>query len=463
MKYLVRRKPKIARAETHLGRSIGKEIFFAAALILTACILCWSVPASGSPATELDQGKAYLREGSYPQAVEILQSAFRQDPADPEINFQLGRAAFESGDYETAAMAFERVLIMNPQAQRAKLELARSFYQLGDLESAGRYFREVLATEPPETVRLNIENFLTHIAARQKRQFFSGSLALGTGWDDNVRAAPAEDRIQTALGDVILSGKGAKPEGDRVDTVSLQLNHAFTLRPDTLSWQSTLISYNAFHADADDLDLNFFSLTTGPVLRRDDLLLQFYGLANYLLLDSDRYLGSFGAGASVRTVGTSLLQWSAALKAEKKTFFSIPEKDATNVSLLAGPVLQWGPNRLTLSGLAERENAEGDENSYDRLGVIIGADRQLPAGFALGLEFRFQDTSYDEASFLFTQSRDDDLIEVNVEISKQLWRSAHNRQTLLARLRDTYSESRSNQDLYDYDKNTIAATINYFF
>lgn len=463
MKQWARRKPKIARADIYPGPLQCVEVCFSAALILTACILCWSAPASGArQLPELGRGKAHFREGRYQQAVEVLQSAFRQDPANPDINFQLGRAAFEAGDYETAVMAFERVLIMNPQAQRARLELARSFYELGDLESANRYFREVLATEPPEPVRLNIENFLTHIAARQKRHFFSGSLALGTGWDDNVRAAPAEDRIETALGDVIL-GEDARAEGDRVDILSLQLNHAFTLRPDILSWQSSFTSYNSFHEDADDLDLNFLSLTTGPVLRRDDLLLQFHGLYNYLLLDSDRYLGSFGAGASVKTVGTSLLQWSAAVKAEEKTFFSIPEKDATNVSLVAGPVLQWGPNRLTLSGLAERENAEGDENSYDRLGVIGGAQRQLPAGFILGVELRFQDTSYDEASLLFTEARDDDLIEVTAEVGKQLWRSPDNRRTLLARLRNTYSDSRSNQDLYTYDKNTIAATLNLFF
>ena len=138
--------------------------------LLLVCLLLLSLlprplPAAGAEAgaDKVGQGKALLASGRYQDACALFFAFFRNDPANPEVNFYLGRAAFASGDYETAVMAYERVLIADPTAVTAKLELAKSFYRLGAEATAAGYFRELLAGDLTPEVRASVEGLLATI------------------------------------------------------------------------------------------------------------------------------------------------------------------------------------------------------------------------------------------------------------------------------------------------------------
>ncbi|HSR35562.1 MAG TPA: tetratricopeptide repeat protein, partial [Desulfurivibrionaceae bacterium] len=125
--------------------------FFVLALTLL------TLPAWAADETPFATGKQHFDQGRFEEAFKEFHNAFKQDPANLEINFYLGRAAFETGRFEEAVMAYDRILIADPEAARVKLELARTHLQLGSRELAKQYFKEVQATNPPEQVWKNIQ------------------------------------------------------------------------------------------------------------------------------------------------------------------------------------------------------------------------------------------------------------------------------------------------------------------
>ncbi|MEW6501751.1 MAG: tetratricopeptide repeat protein, partial [Thermodesulfobacteriota bacterium] len=108
-------------------------------LLLLAATLLPS-PAWSAEATLFATGKQFFDQGRFEEAYQEFHKAFKQEPANLEINFYLGRAAFETGRFEEAVMAYDRILIADPEAQRVKLELARAHLRLGSRELAKQYF-----------------------------------------------------------------------------------------------------------------------------------------------------------------------------------------------------------------------------------------------------------------------------------------------------------------------------------
>ncbi len=111
----------------------------------------------------IEQAKSYSVKGKHTKAYETYWQAFKENPDDINLNFQLGMAAVNIKDYEAAVMAFERVLIASPNAVQAKIEIAKAFYRLGSVETAREYFTEALEADIPQQVRANIEKFLAAI------------------------------------------------------------------------------------------------------------------------------------------------------------------------------------------------------------------------------------------------------------------------------------------------------------
>ncbi|MEE4263420.1 MAG: tetratricopeptide repeat protein, partial [Desulfobacteraceae bacterium] len=182
---------------------------------------------ASEPSDIFQEGVICFNSSNYDDAYKLFLKAFKADPGNSTINFYLGRAAFEIGNYEMALMAFERILIAQPESIRIKLEVARTYYRLGLRENARQYFEEVLASNPPVAVRQNIKFFLADIEMAEKNHFFSGQIAAALDWDDNVYVAPVNDIVDTAIGDVKLTGKTAKPIDDWIFNTTASVNHNY--------------------------------------------------------------------------------------------------------------------------------------------------------------------------------------------------------------------------------------------
>ncbi|MFZ5762109.1 MAG: surface lipoprotein assembly modifier, partial [Thermodesulfobacteriota bacterium] len=377
--------------------------------------------------------------------------------------FYLGRAAFETGRFEEAVMAYDRILIADPEAQRVKLELARAHLQLGSREIAKQYFKEVQATNPPEQVWKNIQQFLDVIAASEKRHFVNGTFTLGHAWDDNARSAPVSDRISLGLFEFTLTGQSATPQNDQINTSTLVLNHIYKNDDYPFVWKTAATTYNALYGTLYDLDINYLGLTTGPVFQRENLMWDVQLLASSIDVEHDRYQSSFGATTSCTAMLTQNLLATFGVRVEEKNNYADPERDATNLLYSAGPVLIEGPNRVSLSFSKEIEIASNEVNSYNRFGWKIRYDRELPYDLALYAGLGYTNTDYDEIHPFFQEWRSDEVKEVVAGLSRVLWKDPAKGQVLIAQLGHTYTDSVSNIDLYTYRKNVTELSLTVSF
>jgi len=412
---------------------------------------------------DYQRGRDYFDRGQYTEALSHLKEAFRKYPAHPDINFFLGRAAFETGDYETALMAFDRVLIMDPEASRVRLEIARCHIRLGAYEAARNELREVLETDPPPVVRQNIEMMLAAIQDRERSHSINGVCSFGVSWDDNVRASPISERIGTVLGDVTLSGESAKAQDDIIYAPLFLLSHTYQKPDSMLSWVSSGLVYSNFYKDEHDIDINLFGLASGPQFQGSKTLWSVQGLYNYLIYGNDRYLGSVGIETMLYYSITPHLLISLSARGEDKTFYTEPEKDATNVLAAIGIVFGKGANRISLMGVRERENAEDDVNTYDRYSCSLQYDRQLFFDFSIFAAFRYQNSDYRERDSQFNHTRADEVFYYTFGISKMIWESDDGNSRLTAELKYTYTDAESNIDLYTYEKHVAGSSVTWQF
>ncbi|MCP4117148.1 MAG: DUF560 domain-containing protein [Desulfobacteraceae bacterium] len=409
------------------------------------------------------RGTRLFNAKDFNNAYNELFKAFVENPGDSDINFHLGRAAFETGNHEMALMAFERVLMADPEAIRVKLEMGRTFAMLGSRNHAKRYFNEVLATNPPEMVRQNINAFLRTIAAREKKHFFNGFLAIGCDWDDNVRVAPASEIIKTALGDIRLTGDSASPREDLILNATAILRHTYRF-PDTgLSWRTTGTGYHGNYKDETDLNTLYLGISTGPHLALGRFTAGIQGLYSHLELDNTRYQRIAGGESVAGFVVTPSLLLNARCRYEKKTFFKDPDRDAQTGSIELMAALVSGATWYNASMAMEIENADSDVYSYDRYKGKFSVEHRFSHGISLFANYEFQQTWYEKPYELFNRKRDDTIHYLGGGIRKELWVSPAKNTRLFLQLSYRYTNANSSLDLYEYEKNVAYSLLGYEF
>jgi len=435
------------------------------AMVLIALHLCLTqAVATEKVSASFTQGKQYFDQGKFDEAYTELHKAFVQDPANLEINFYLGRAAFESGRLEEAVMAFDRILIAEPDLERAKLELARAHLRLGSRELAKQYFKEVQATNPPEQVWKNIQQFLDAIAASEQRHFINGLFSFGFSHDDNVNVAPTESSVNVNLGGLTLPFSiDQKAISDQIYNTTLVANHIYKFEDSPYTWKTTAVNYNAFYGTQNIHDINFLSLASGPVFQGQNYLWQIQGMLNTVDVAYDRYQSAYGLSSTLTWLVDQTILFNIGATAQQKNNYQDGDKDADNFMITAGPVFTLGPDRFTLSLGKELENAAHDYNSYDRFIFLARYDRQLPLDFALFASFRFQNTKYDKTDPLYISNRADDVLDLSCGLSKRLWQTEDKRRSLSGQISYTNTKAESNIALYAYDKNVTAAELTFAF
>ena len=433
-------------------------------LTIGIVVFCPTVGTAVSGQSDtFQQGLIYFDSGNFEDAYNLFLQAFKADPGNINLNFYLGRAAFEIGNYEMALMAFERILIAQPESVRIKLEMARTHYRLGLRDSARQYFEEVLAADPPSAVRRNIKNFLADIDLAQKHHFFNGQIAAAIDWDDNVYVAPANDVVDTAIGDVVLQGKGAKPRSDWLFNTTGVLSHKYQSPDSPYSWASTGAAYQALYRNESELDTLFLALNSGPEIHSKKYVLGLHGLANYLEIDWDRFLATAGLEMifGVLFSPSALLNFSS--KYENKKYYQIDDRDSNNFNLKAESIFLYGANRIGFAAAGEIEDAEADVYSYKQGAALINYERILPYSIMFFGYYEYRYRVFDGKQLLFDKKRRDNLHYAGAGLSKTIWHSADFSQNLALRFNYRYTRADSNIELYEYDKNVASTSLAYTF
>lgn len=424
----------------------------------------FSLSASAAENTNIVNGKELFKSGQYRKALAQLNQEFKNDPANPEINFYLGRAAFELGDYEAALMAYERILIMEPDNSRVQLEIARCHMEMQSYGEARRIFNKALAVNPPPPVQKNIKMLLAIIDAAEKNHSFSGLLSVGLSYDDNVRVSPATNLINTIIGDVILSGSGAEEEGDVIYTTTLALNHSYALpHHRQFSWISSGMLYNGFYQDEHDLDINFFGLTTGLAWQGKKMIWKNQVLANHLELGYDRYMEEYGFESALTMYTTPAVILSLGGRVAKRDYFQNSDKDSVNsrLNLLTG--ITSGRHRVSLDMGLEYENSDERIYKYDRFIIGMRYDYAFNSKMSGFFSLKSENSQYQGREALFIDKRQDDTTYCSIGLARTLWMDAASGNSLTLQITHTYTDADSNIDLYSYRKNVTLAALSFLF
>lgn len=452
-------------------------------ITVSLCLLFFiSIPAHAKEAegvTALEKGKIFFQQKSYEQAYLALHQAFMQDPTDLNVSFFMGRAAFEQamlsrvkGDEETAQrrleaalMAFDRVLIVQPGAIRVKLEIARCHMELGSFEIAKQHFHEVLDSNPPESVKKNIDFLLAAIASSEERHYFSGMASLGISFDDNVRSGPPAGTVTAKLG--ILEFQAGDPVKDQIMANIVAVSHTYNIPETPYSWKSSVLVFNNFYDSYKDLDLSMIGISTGPAFQGDRILLDVSTHLNNIMLGWDEYVRPFGIGSSITYLLDPRVILTSSITLEKKIYAknSDESKDATNLLINFSPSLILDDNRFTFNLATERESANVDYWCYDKLSWGLRYDRVLPHDLTAYASFDAKATDYDATNTPATDTiaRKDTVYVYTVGLAAIFWKSKKKDRNLSLQVTHTFTDARSNISRSNYEKNVFASTLSYSF
>ena len=408
------------------------------------------------------EGREHFDRGEYQDALGKFRQAYRLAPGNLDINFYLGRAAFESGDYETPIMAFERVIIGSWQVEgekgkmvrnRARLELGRSHFRLGLHDSAEAYLREVLASDPPETVRQNVEQLLSKIegvvAEKTRNHTFGGRLELSLAWETNVGSTPlSSDIALPSLGDIVVDVGDEETDYERGPILNLWHRYDFDSSP--VAWRTFLDWATVDYSQESDYDTSLLRLASGPSFNGEAYTLDLQGVYELIDKGNEKYAESRGAKTTFATLLSQNLQLTLTGQVLSKRYFQDPQRQALNGFVSAGPVVRWGANEVRASVGLELENAEADETweddeySYNRFRARVRYKRKLPEKFWLTCMYRYWYTRYDATDAVFLERRVDKSHQIDVRVGKKL---SENVSVIVGHRR---SIARSSIELYRY-------------
>ena len=179
-------------------------------------------------------GVVQLAQKNTALAIESLEKARGQDPADPLIRFQLGVAYYSLGQYDKAEPLLTEVFNEQPQIENLGYYVGFMRYRNKDYQGAVRAFTAGTATDPniqqltrfytglamgilglPERAIVEVEEALrilpaspitgsverlrdTIVAARERERRVSAELRFGGFYDDNVSINPRASNDPTA-------------------------------------------------------------------------------------------------------------------------------------------------------------------------------------------------------------------------------------------------------------------------
>ncbi len=101
-------------------------------------------PESEKTHLHVHLGAAYIGMKAYPQAIEALEHALTQDADLVDAHYHLGYAYVEQGEHDKAIPHLDRAIAIAPHLKRAHYHLARAYRALGNLEAATNALTETL-------------------------------------------------------------------------------------------------------------------------------------------------------------------------------------------------------------------------------------------------------------------------------------------------------------------------------
>ena len=428
--------------------------------LLAACLAAG--PAAAAP---LDDLRRLVESSQFEQAV-MLGQRHPELIGDVHFDFLYGVAAISAARVPEGLLALERHLSAVPANDRARLELARGYFLLGEYARARAEFEFVLRYNPPAGVRRNIEGFLNAMQLRDTgRRLGSARLYLeaGLGHDSNVNGGTDLDELQLVFGSISLVGSPSQGVADGFAYLAAGGQQTLRVSPRFSVFAGADIDHreNFKRREYNQSNLAFnagFTQLRGEALYRLTL-----GLGE-LRVGDRRYRDTLSVGGEASlTLGPQRMLTRFAQVFDHRHAGEDAVRDARAVTVGAMftqnfPALAGAPQAgLRLSWTAETNARLRDDLSRDvpllrAFGSVSPAERLRLAG---GLTVYAQ--KYRAADIGFGSTRSDTALNLDLTATYAVdpqW-------TVRAEWQSFWN--RSNQDLYDSDRHSLAVKTRYQF
>jgi hypothetical protein len=380
------------------------------------------------------------REGDLRSAAAVLVSLTQDKHPElrAEARFRLAAIREKMGDLSGAAQALGDLLAEQPGATPARLELARILSRMGDEKAARDQLARAEAAGLPDDVQVTVRKFESALASENKRGL---TIEISAGPDSNVNRATSNPFVDTIIAPFELDENARSQSAfgysftaqaysrDRLGGLSLLSNAG--IRAD----MSTKPQFNDIQA----------ALDSGPEFGTDKISLRPSLRIERRWYGGDLY--SSGLGGALEVSGRLGPRTQLALSSVhvRQNIANNNVQDGWRTSLGADLSQMLGPQtsaRISLryASLNARVNAESLRQPGAGLLVIHGSTVLTIFG-----EADYNYTRGIEPIFLFGKTRRDHRWDLT---GGAIFNSLFRGFAPLARL--TYTDSRSNIELYDY-------------
>jgi tetratricopeptide (TPR) repeat protein len=434
--------------------------------LATILLLCFAISANAN-ITETKEYKVGLKafnSRDYKKSLEVFNTLFEKDSANPQVNFYLGRNYFMLRKFEKAVVAFDRVLIMDEEHTRTKLELARTYLALRMLKDAKKLFKEVLLSDAPKSVKDKVKSLLKSIDKADSRVKNNFLLAINVGFDDNINSNGGQ-----ILTDYMVNSLGLNESGVSGDDkiVSRFVSEMFNARSSydfgrkggwVLDSSAVILNQNYNYKD---YDLLFKNISTGPSYSTKKYKVSFPITYDHVNYAHDQLLHSVYVQPKLTMPLSKTLLMNAYAKYQEKMYFDTHNKGKNAKVREASVTLLklHKPHKLSLGYTVSREDRVNmtTDKYIDKLSHIVKLNYMRSFSiFDLDAGVTYKKINYyDEYATGLT--RDDRSYVYLLGLSRKI-----NKMTLL---KVSYQNSKniSNYKPVMYNKNTYTVSLNYMF
>lgn len=404
--------------------------------------------------SDVQAAQLLIASGDYDDARKLVERDLARKPDDSELLFLLAAIETAQKDYETAISVYRRILVREPDAERVRLELARVFFLKGDYDNAERQFRFARAGDIPDSVKANIDRFLSAIYRLREWQYhFSFALAP----DTNQNAGPSTTQVTLfglpfTLSPTARKQSGIGLAGDVNGEWSPLITDTIKAR---IGGDLTRLEYSG--GQFDDMTLSGYA---GPQFLFSDWDFSILGTGFDRWYGNRPYLTGAGGRLEAEVGITSDLLITSSLGAQSIHDHLIPQQSGVLYSLQAQPTYVLTPSSLVmLQGGFSRQDAEIAPYAYSSFWLGAGYQQDLPFGFSAGIQPAFYSTHYDAALPAFGVTRHDSTLVLAFNLLNRRF-DYHG---FTPRFTYIFTDQHSNIALFSYNRSQFQIGVTSFF
>ena len=392
-----------------------------------------------------------------------LSNIASQDNLNLDVMFEDGRKAYKLGKFNKALNIYILMLQKNPANNRVKLELAMTYYKLGDFKRANDLFKNVLQDKNlPQNVRKNIENLLVNLNAKQdikSDHFFNTMLSVGYGYDSNVKNNTDDKYVYLGRLPLELDSKVS----DHFSEYVLVLNHTYESELG-LESGNKFVGFLQDYKKYDDKDLGLFLIGNGVKSNFDKFSIGVDFDFSRVWIDNKTYLNNFTISPNfIYFLNTNLIN-KTTLKFNKKFFIQDEDRFRNSnyyefENVLSVKTQNFGTNSFAfVAGKDISVDRPSYGVDYDFWGIKLKNNYPVFDKTSLNFGFEYQKEKYKATELvIYKTKRKNEKFGYEFGVTQSL------RENLIFALNFKYTDIKSNQNIYTYDKQIIKANLYYIF